>query len=393
MNNIVVTKNFVNFVTKNFVTKNFVTSKTLIMNPFKFGTVVEDEFFTDRKEELQTVKEIMDSENHLVLISPRRYGKSSLINKALNELRRPYILIDMMQVLSVENLAVHIMRGIFKIYTMEKLKHLISQFRIMPTISYNPVTGSWDISVSTSTKGDSASILLEDAMDLLQKVTSNEDRLIVVLDEFQEVVEIAHGLDKQLRAIMQRQKGLNYIFMGSQESMMTDIFEKKKSPFYHFGERMTLRKIPKEDFYRYIMERLPSDDPEYCSDVAEQILAFTNVHPYYSQQLASVVYRRMKYNNEHDDIVENSVKIIVQEHDLDYERLWQSMNRSERRVMIGLCHGVNPLQDRSYAYSTTSSILRKLVKSGYVVNNNGYEIEDPFFAQWLLGKTVSASGI
>lgn len=355
------------------------------MNPFKFGTVVENEFFTDRISELQRVKEILDSENHLVLISPRRYGKSSLVNKALLQLGRPYVLIDMMQVLSVENLALHIMRGVFKKYAMEKIKHLIAHFRIVPTITYNPMTGSWDVSVST-TQSQSGNILLEDAMELLQKVTTANERLIVVFDEFQEITEIDKGLDKQLRAIIQRQSGLNYIFMGSQESMMTDIFEKKKSPFYHFGERMTLRKIPKDDFYRYIMERLPGDDINLCSTVAEEILSFTNVHPYYSQQLASVIYRKMKYNNEHEGVVGNAVNEILQEHDLDYERLWQSMNRSERRVITTLCIGQNPLQDRTIPYSTTNSILKKLVKKGYVVNNAGYEMEDPFFMQWVSSK-------
>lgn len=356
------------------------------MNPFKFGTIVEDEFFTDRTTELQNVKEILNSENHLVIISPRRYGKSSLINKALAQSGRPHITIDMMQVLSTEDLAVHIMRAIFRIYPMEKLKHLISTFRITPTITYKPQTDNWDISVRMA-RDESAEVLLEDAMEMLEKVSTPEARPIVVMDEFQEVMEIAHGLDRLLRAIMQRQKGLNYVFLGSQESMMTDIFEKKKSPFYHFGERMTLRKIPREDFYRYIMERLPGEDLELCSSVTEQILDFTNVHPYYSQQLASSVYRRMEYNGDIKDVVENAVNVIVQEHDLDYERLWQSMKRSERRVIIALCQNVNPLEDRNFPYTTTASVLKKLVKSGYVVNNGGYEIEDPFFARWIFNRT------
>lgn len=375
------------FVTKKIVTKNFVIHNYLNMNPFKFGTIVENEFFTDRIEELQSVKEILNSENHLVIISPRRYGKSSLINKALAQSGRPNITIDMMQVLSTEDLAVHIMRGIFRVYPMERLKHILSTFRITPTITYKPQTDSWDISVSTA-RGESAEVLLEDAMAMLEKVSTPEARPIVVMDEFQEVVEIAHGLDRQLRAIMQRQKGLNYVFLGSQESMMTEIFEKKKSPFYHFGERMTLKKIPREDFYRYIMERLPGEDIENSSSVTEQILAFTNVHPYYSQQLASSVYRRMKYNGESQNVVENAISVILQEHDLDYERLWQSMNRSERRVIIALCQDVNPLKDRNFPYTTTASILKKLVKSGYIVNNGSYEIEDPFFARWVFNKAT-----
>lgn len=374
------------FVTKNFVTKNFVIHKRLIMNPFKFGTVVENDFFTDRINELKSVKELLDSENHLVLISPRRYGKSSLINKALLQLRRPYIIIDMMQVLSTEDLALHIMRAIFRIYTMEKIKHLLSQFRITPTITYKPATDNWDITV-TATTAQSANILLEDAMDLIQKVTTDEARLIIVLDEFQEVTEISKDLAKQLRAIIQRQSGLNYIFMGSQESMMTDIFEKKKSPFYHFGERMSLKKIPYEDFFRYIMERLPDDDLDRCSATTDEILRFTLVHPYYTQQLASAVYRKMKYSQEYDGVVESAIESIVQEHDLDYERLWQSFSRSDRRVMIALSRGENPLQNRDYAYTTTASILKRLVKSGFVVYSGTHEIEDPFFGRWMNNRT------
>lgn len=59
------------------------------MNPFKFGTIVENEFFTDRKEECQMLKQKLDSENHIVLISPRRFGKSSLVQKVLSEQNRP----------------------------------------------------------------------------------------------------------------------------------------------------------------------------------------------------------------------------------------------------------------------------------------------------------------
>ena len=64
------------------------------MNPFKYGNIVQDEFFTDRAIELERVKQAMDSENHLVLISPRRFGKSSLIRKALSQLNRPSITIS-----------------------------------------------------------------------------------------------------------------------------------------------------------------------------------------------------------------------------------------------------------------------------------------------------------
>jgi len=356
------------------------------MNPFKFGTIVENNFFTDRITELEEVKQMLDSENHLVLISPRRFGKSSLICKALTQLERPSITIDMMQVLNVTDLASHIMRAIFSVYKMEKIRHLIKQFRIMPTISYKPMADSWDVSF-TATLSD-ASIILEDAMSLLQKVTTPERKIIVVFDEFQEVNEIDKSLAKQLRAIMQKQSGLNYIFMGSQESMMEEIFDKKKSPFYHFGERMTLGKVPREDFMEYIVHRLPVI-PDSISEVitkesiADSILDFTAVHPYYTQQLCSVVYRQMEYSKIYENVVERSIEVVVQEHDLDYERLWQTLNRNERRIIKELTQGKNPMQNRNYPTSTTFSSLKKLVKEGYIIKTTTYEIEDPFFGRWV----------
>lgn len=99
----------------------------------------------------------------------------------------------------MENLASQILRQVFRIHKFEKIKHL-------------------------------SSAMLEDSLELLEKVSSAKNRLIVVFDEFQEVDSIDKTLAKQLRAIMQRQKGLNYIFMGSQESMMEEICPPRRRP-------------------------------------------------------------------------------------------------------------------------------------------------------------------
>lgn len=91
-------------------------------------------------------------------------------------------------------------------------------------------------------------VLLEYVLTLIEQAHSEQGRIIVVLDEFQEIRDLAPKLDKKLRSIMQEQKHVNDILPGSQESMMTDIFENNKSPFYHFGEMMRLGKLPREDF-------------------------------------------------------------------------------------------------------------------------------------------------
>lgn len=372
-----------NFSHRKFSHRVELNFKELLMNPFKFGTIVEDEYFTDRVNELEQIKQMLDSENHLVLISPRRFGKSSLVAKALQQIGRPSITIDFMKVLNVEDLASQILRQVFRIHKFEKIKHLMKFFRVVPTLSYNPMTEGVDVSFVPSV--DKSSAMLEDSLELLEKVSSAKNRLIVVFDEFQEVNSIDKTLAKLLRAIMQRQKGLNYIFMGSQESMMEEIFEKKKSPFFHFGERMNLKKIPYEDFYAYIESRLPDMPASQKAAITEEILKFTDVHPYYTQQLSAAVYNAIEYGKIKENPVAYAVKKQVEEHSLDYERLWANLNRTDRKVMIALANRSNPMADRSVASSTLFSSIKRLLKQGYVIKTTGYELEDPFFGEWILG--------
>lgn len=97
------------------------------MNPFKFGTIVEGDFFTDRAEETALLGQKLDSENHIVLISPRRFGKSSLVYKVLSGIDRPQIQIDLQYTLSVEDFAAQLVKSVFKIFPMEKVRHAKNQ--------------------------------------------------------------------------------------------------------------------------------------------------------------------------------------------------------------------------------------------------------------------------
>lgn len=349
-------------------------------NPFKFGTIVEDEFFTDRTQELQRIQQVMDSENHLILISPRRFGKSSLVLKAIKTSKRPFLVLNLQNVVSTEDLAARLLKEAFKLHPWEHIKHLMSHFRIVPTISVNPLSNGVDITFQPALN---SSVILEDVMSLIERLSTPENKLIVVLDEFQEIKGIAHGLDKQLRAIMQTQKHLNYIILGSQESMMTEIFERKKSPFYHFGVLMRLNKIPPADFYTYIEARLQSVLPTGSSEVANQILAFTNCHPYYTQQLASQVWELACYEQQTDHLVETAIERLSNIHDLDFERLWLNFNRMDRRVLQALSVGQKVNSNRQIPTSTLFSTLKRLMQAGYIIRTEQYEIEDPIFRNWI----------
>ncbi len=352
-------------------------------NPFKFGSVVDEPYFTDRINELAYIKHSMNSANHIVLISPRRFGKTSLVKKAIKEINRPSIFINLQMAVSVENLASLLLKEIFKLRPFEKVKHLMTHFRVIPTISTNPFSDAVDVSFLPSLD---TTAILEDAFALLEKVSSPTKRIITVFDEFQEIMGIEKGLDKRLRAIMQEQQNINYIFLGSQESMMTQIFERKKSPFYHFGMLMHLDKIPYDDFMQYITQRLPLKDSTQTNDIAKDILDTTLCHPYFTQQLASQVWEILTYSDVKENIVKEAVEQLTIIHDLDFERLWMNFNKTDKYIMLNLAHKKQPSSTRSLPTSTIYSSVKRLMQMGYIIKTNEYEIEDPFFRNWLIKK-------
>ena len=115
-------------------------------NPFIFGTIVEEEYFTDRVQEVACIEQFIQSANHLVIISPRRFGKSSVVAKALKGSRRKSITVNLQQATSVSDYSAKLLKEFFKVHPLEKVRHLNSHFRVFPTVSLNPVTGSLDIS-------------------------------------------------------------------------------------------------------------------------------------------------------------------------------------------------------------------------------------------------------
>lgn len=362
-------------------------------NPFKFGTIVEGEYFTDRIVEQAKVREILASDNHLILISPRRFGKTSLVQKVTKNLSRPVFQLNLQLVTDTSDFAARLLRIVLQQYPMEHLKHLITHFRFVPTVSTNPLTNGIEVSFQPTMDGF---ILLEDVFTLIDKIGMRKQgkKPIVVLDEFQEICTLDKNLDKKLRSILQTYNHANYIFLGSQESMMQEIFEKKKSPFYHFGYLMRLNKIPQEDFYEFLkkgFELLGSG--EDAGKISHEILSFTNCHPYYTQQLAYQVWNGWKRDGYGDTLFEAAITELTQAHDMDYERLWNTFNKTDKKILIGLTMQIGSPSTLPFLQkvgidspSTAFSSLKRLSQQGYVIKNGGYELDDPFFRQWIAQK-------
>ena len=220
-------------------------------------------------------------------------------------------------------------------------------------------------------------------MALIENAHTDDDRIVIVLDEFQEILDLDPHLDKKLRAIMQAQHHINYILLGSQESMMTDIFEKKKSPLLSFWSAHATWQVAREDFHHYLTERLKSVYAGDIDELADRILNYTLCHPYYTQQLAANIWQIGVLQVKGEDIIASAIDQIVTTHGLDYERLWMSFNRTNKWILRQLA-SKSSLQTGEYRTSTIYSALKRLQKEGYVIYSDKYEIEDPFFIEWII---------
>lgn len=356
-------------------------------NPFKFGTVVDGVHFTDREDELTKIGSHLKSENHLIVISPRRFGKTSLIKKILNESDRRFIYLDMQLIVSEEDFASQLLKRIYRIFRAQKIRSFIKSFRLIPSVIMNPVTGEVEISF---TPGSRDLAPLEDVLNLIEKLGKEDNKIIVVLDEFQDIFRINSGIDRMLRSVMQNHRNINYVMMGSSESMIREIFENKESPFYRFGTLFTLGKIP-EDKFRLFLEYNFTGFVKVAGIISEAILKITGSHPYYTQQLAYMVWELLNRQEYFEGIAEAAADEIVTSHDNDFELLWNTLNRTDMIVLAGMSAGsLSPLADEfgklygSGAVSTVFSALQRLVRKGMIIKEGTtYYIDDPFFRRWI----------
>lgn len=359
-------------------------------NPFKFGSLVDDPFFTNRVQEMKQIKQLLQSQNHLILISPRRYGKTSLMMKVLKTLDRPFIFLNLQLITDIPDLAAQLLKRIYRIYPFERLKQLVKNFRIVPSLTINPLNNEVEISFQSNT---SALFLLEDVLNLLETLGGKSKRPILILDEFQDIQRIGNDLDRQMRAILQEHKNVNYAFLGSMESMMHEIFEKKKSPFYHFGQLFPLGKIPKDDFKAYIIKGFEEKNIQ-VDELSEALLNFSKCHPYYTQQLAFTLWENEEVNQSIDAMIAQAIDKLIKIHDIDYERLWLTQNQTDKKILIALAQKEQALLTVSFnkkygipATSTVFSSLKRLMHQGYINKiDNAYELDDPFFAEWIIQK-------
>ncbi|MBU1147183.1 MAG: ATP-binding protein [Candidatus Omnitrophica bacterium] len=375
-------------------------------NPFVYGDVVKGQYFTDREEELKELKLDLSSGQNVLIFSPRRYGKTSLIIKVLDELKKEgfiAVYVDLFRVTSIQSF--------IKIYTSsitkasatkleEAMQFLKEHFpALIPRIvirGQEPAEFEFDFEAA---KKD-AERLLDDLYDFPQRVAvKRKKRLIVVFDEFQEISTLNLPIERQLRAKIQHHDKVSYCFMGSKRHLMDELFQDKNKPLYKIAKSIPLGKITSERFKTFIHSRFKSVDMRIESCLIDEILNVTACHPYYTQQLCHEIFN-VSFSKKSPSIINpediNSAKDkCIQAQSYAYGTIWDNLAAKQKSLVVALCKepGANIYsQDflSSHSLGTPASIqtaVNALEKKGILDREDGsYFVSDVFFIDWLRKK-------
>lgn len=367
--------------------------------PFVYGKVVADNDFTDREEETLKLVSNFLSQTNTAIISPRRWGKSSLVNKAVATVSKTdkSILFVRMNAFKCETpqefYELFAKRTIECISsTAETLLSNAKEFisRLLPKLSISDPSGQYEMSFGVDLKDNPIG---EDILDLPQQIaTTRKKKVVVCIDEFQQIGEFAETdrFQKILRSHWQDQPDVAYILYGSKKHMMLNIFGEYGSPFYKFGDLMFLPKISRENWIAYIQNRFTETKKSISAELAGHLADLVENHSYYVQQLAQYAWLRTdKVCSE--EIIDAAFQGMLDSLNLQFVNLMDSLTEKQRNFLCAVSDGIKNLSSvdtlSKYKLGTSGNIriLKGALKKRDLIEETAHqvEIQDPVLKQWI----------
>ena len=341
-------------------------------NPFIFGKVVRGEHFCDREQEMAQIKKMAGSGQHIVIISPRRYGKTSLVINALEKSRMPYIYVDCSFVEDEKGLINAVINDYTKkLDSTAVLEKFLKRFDFSFSITLNPVS----VTISQ--------IKTDTLKSLLGEVGKN---YILVFDEFQDIYENDKNMANKMRSIVQF-LDKSVIMLGSKRHLLNEMFLKPRGIFYNFGYALHLEKIGKEEFGKFMAFWLRRGGIEFTEDEIEKILEITECHPFFTQYFCHFFYEKRLAGKAS---VESVLDAILDINSAFYDEVYRSLPAGQKKALLLLSYGKKEVYSAELLekFGVTSSqglqkALGALVKKEIVDKNGNYHVLDIFFRHWL----------
>ena len=366
--------------------------------PFIFGVPADNPHFIGREKEMARLSANFKFGVNTVLISPRRWGKTSLVNRvaqSVKEKGRMLVLMDIFPCRNEYDFYNTFSSAILKQTSsrIDEWKDLAKGFieRLTPKISVSPDPGAeYSVSLGITPKTHTP----EEILSLPEKIAERKGcELVVCIDEFQQVGEFPDSLEvqKRLRGVWQHQKHVSYCLYGSKLHMMTRLFFKKSHPFYRFGEGLNLEVIPLQTWIPYIQQRFALFGKQIDDHYVERICETVEYQASYVQQLAYSVFLLSDKDVTDASFAQGVEDLLAQNANVFIEQT-QSLTAYQmnflRAIMDGISGGFGEAAVRdAYNLGSPSNITRlknsMIEKELVELTEKGIVLGDPVLKLWL----------
>lgn len=377
--------------------------------PFVFGVRVNGDNFTDRKKETEHLRENFLHGVNTILISPRRMGKTSLVEKVCSMIDNQGVKIARMDAFGCRSEADFVnafATAVIKA-TSTRLEEWVANARtffgrIVPKISIgqDPLN-----EFSVSLDFDKTTTKTEDILQMPELIASTRGyHVVVCIDEFQQIGEFADALtfQKKLRSVWQLQPHVSYCLYGSKKHIMEMIFQNRSHPFYHFGDIIYLGKISEDDWVKYICHRFAVTGKTISEDLAHQICLTTECYSSYVQQLAWFVWLCADGEATVDDL-DHSIDMLLDTCEPLFIQQTERLSEYQMNFLHAIVDGVHSGFSRSevmkrYRFGTAPNIVRlkkMLVAAGLITSTapRSLSMADPILSLWLKKRVWSRSRV
>ncbi|MAL60303.1 MAG: hypothetical protein CMC14_09660 [Flavobacteriaceae bacterium] len=338
--------------------------------PFKYGKLVTEDFFVNRTEEIAQISSLLTSKINVTLISPRRWGKSSLFFKIANDLEKKnpkikFCFIDLFKTRNekefYEYFASEVLKASYSKWEERLEKAKVFFKHLIPKFSFG-VDPTQEFSVSLD--WEEVQKHPQEILDLPEVISKEKGiHIVICLDEFQNISHFndSLGFQKKLRASWQTHQHCSYAIYGSKQHMMTEIFEKKSMPFYKFGEILFLSKIDNTHWSKYIVKRFKKTGKSISAKHASKIASLVDNHPYFVQQLANSVWICTTDKCSETEI-EMGLKNLLNQYDLIFSRELDGLSNLQLNLLKAIAHNEEKLSSKKtidkYHLSSSASVNR-----------------------------------
>jgi hypothetical protein len=368
-------------------------------SPFIYGTIVINDAFIDRKDEIRRLSDNLTGGINTALISPRRWGKSSLVEKTVariskNNKKIRVAVIDLFTVSSEEQFMEKFARELIKESSskwQEWARNARTFFKmLLPKIhiGIDPVN---DFSISFDWEEIKKNE--DEILDLAETIAKQKKiKMIVCIDEFQNIANFNNfeSFEKKLRAIWQRQQDVTYCIYGSHRHMMKDIFNNPSKPFYRFGDIMLLQKIARNEWIRFISRSFTRTGKQIANDDAALITDLMQCHSWYVQQLAHYTWN-LTTDRATKEIIEKALSELINANTPFYQKETETLSSTQLNLLIAVLNGESRLTSVSAMTTYRLGTPRNASKNKTMLINNdiiqekkeGFEFVDPAFELWF----------